>query len=159
MWTRSARRVVCVPPTSFTAFVPASGCLFFFCAQKREYVQLLQHAVLDPDLRSSRQALPIERVAEQLRILGSDNSVTRSSTIFSPILVPPPCFENALRPSSADARVEREREQLHEIADGLRLENHGVAARLDRDRIAREPRLLDRARRATPFTSTCDQSG
>src|SRR5262249_52252100 len=43
------------------------------------------------------------------------------------------------------ACVEREGEELHQIADGLRLENHRVATGLDRHRIARQTRLLDRA--------------
>jgi hypothetical protein len=33
--------------------------------------------------------------------VGSEYSVTRSSATFSPIRVPPPAFENGLRPSSA----------------------------------------------------------
>ena len=85
----------------------------------------------------SGKPLSVERLREQLRIVRiGEQIVTRASTIFSPILLPPPCLENGLRPSSAERASSVEADELHEIADGLRLENDRVAARLDRDRIA-----------------------
>ena len=40
--------------------------------------------------------------------------------------VPPPGFENGLRPSSAVRALSAPREQRHEVVDGLRLEHRRV---------------------------------
>ena len=83
--------------------------------------------------------------------------VTRSSTTFCPILFLPPGIEKNERPSSAVRALNAPRDELHEIADGRRLEHDGVAARLDRDRIHRASApSASRARRAS--TDRCGSS-
>ena len=87
--------------------------------------------------RSTRRAAvgepsPRERRAGASGSNGSETSVTRSSTTFSPILLPPPGFEKNERPSSAARALSGAGDELHEIADRGRLEHDGVAARLDR---------------------------
>ena len=127
------------------------GLLILLLRPEARVRELLEHAVLDPHLRGA-PAAPGRRtrcssscgslgIGEQRHALVDDLLADLRAAAL-------------LRERAASfvgrARVEREGEQLHEIADRLRLENHRVAARLDRDRIARQPRLLDRALRHAP---------
>ena len=132
------------------------GLLVLLLRPEARVRELLQHAVLDPHLPVRRQSLAVERVAQELRIgrIGEQRHALVDDLLAD--LRSAALLRERAASFVGRARVEREREQLHEIADRLRLENDRVAARLDRDRIARQARFLDRAaaRRASRRSAT-----
>ena len=77
--------------------------------------------------------------------VGSDQTCTRSSTSFSPSLVPPPALDRKLRPSSA-WRASRLKIRCCEQVDRPRfgLQDHGVLAGLDRLGVAAGGGLFER---------------
>src|SRR5215216_555257 len=90
-----------VPPDMRTLPLLPMGGLPCFCAQYRSYWRFFTtpfsiHVVFDNGCPSPENVLPYASGSS-----GSDVMVTRSSTTFVPILLPPPCFEKNERPSSA----------------------------------------------------------
>ena len=133
-----------LPPVS--ASPPASalpvGWRFSFCAQNREYRQVPEHPLLDPDHAAQRQALVVEGLAQQRPVGGV--RVQRHALVHH--LLAQPRAATRLRERTAPfvgvAGVERGRQQLHQVVDRLRLEHGGVEARLDRLGIAAGDGLL-----------------
>jgi hypothetical protein len=104
--------------------------------------EFAENAVLDPDAALHRHSLAVERVAEQLRVVRIGDQ--RDALVDDPLADPVAAArlgEGAAALVRA-ARVHGEAHQPDEVGDRLRLEDHRVAARLDRHRVAREARLL-----------------
>ena len=138
--------VLLVPPVS--ARPPASGVarglLPLLLRPEPRVRQVPQHALLDPHHAAQRQALVVERLAEQRRI--GRIGVERHALVHH--LLADAGAAARLRerasPFVGVARVERRRQQRHEVVHRLRLEHRRVEAGLDRLRVAAGHRLLRR---------------
>ena len=122
------------------------GLLALLLRPEARVVQLLQHAVVDEYLAAERKAVAVPRLRENHRIewIG-DEADARIHDLLADLVAAALLRERAAS-FVGRARVGVDADELHEIADRLRLEDHRVAPRLDRDRIARQTRLLDRPR-------------
>ena len=143
-----------LPPASIrsrSALPPASACFALLLRPEAIVREVLHDAVLDPHVVfAGGSPSPRERQRRSVGIERIANAASRARRR-------PSCRSCFRRPASRRSCVLRRRcarssanaNELHEIADGRRLEHHGVSPRLDRrpDSPTRAP-SRSRARRA-----------